>query len=67
MMKEEQILFPMIKQGITPLTGPDAAMESEHDEAGAGGDVIKHVTQKCNAAARSVKLHRKRCITALMR
>ncbi|EAM7071424.1 iron-sulfur cluster repair protein YtfE [Salmonella enterica] len=46
MMKEEQILFPMIKQGMgRQATGPISVMESEHDEAGELVDVIKHVTQ----------------------
>ena len=35
MMKEEQILFPMIKQGMgSQAMGPISVMESEHDEAG---------------------------------
>lgn len=35
MMKEEQILFPMIKQGMgAQAGGPISVMESEHDEAG---------------------------------
>lgn len=45
MMKEEQILFPMIKQGMgTQANGPISVMESEHDEAGELLDVIKHTT-----------------------
>lgn len=45
MMKEEQILFPMIRQGMgTQAGGPISVMESEHDEAGELVEVIKHVT-----------------------
>ena len=45
MMKEEQILFPMIKQGMgTQAGGPISVMESEHDEAGELVEVIKHIT-----------------------
>ncbi|MBJ3814091.1 iron-sulfur cluster repair protein YtfE [Shimwellia pseudoproteus] len=45
MMKEEQILFPMIKQGMgAHAAGPINVMESEHDEAGELLEVIKHVT-----------------------
>ena len=45
MMKEEQILFPMIKQGMgTQAAGPISVMESEHDEAGELLEVIKHIT-----------------------
>ncbi|NUU68088.1 iron-sulfur cluster repair protein YtfE [Enterobacteriaceae bacterium BIT-l23] len=45
MMKEEQILFPMIKQGMgTQCAGPINVMESEHDEAGELLEVIKHTT-----------------------
>ena len=45
MMKEEQILFPMIKQGMgTQANGPISVMESEHDEAGELLEVIKHTT-----------------------
>lgn len=45
MMKEEQILFPMIKQGMgTQAGGPISVMESEHDDAGELLDVIKHTT-----------------------
>lgn len=45
MMKEEQILFPMIKQGIgTQAGGPISVMESEHDDAGELLEVIKHTT-----------------------
>ena len=46
MMKEEQILFPMIKQGMgSQAMGPISVMESEHDEAGELLEVIKHTTQ----------------------
>ncbi|STT86445.1 nitric oxide-dependent regulator DnrN or NorA [Klebsiella pneumoniae] len=45
MMKEEQILFPMIKQGMgAQAGGPISVMESEHDEAGELLEVIKHIT-----------------------
>ncbi|HCR0830621.1 iron-sulfur cluster repair protein YtfE [Klebsiella aerogenes] len=45
MMKEEQILFPMIKQGMgTQAGGPISVMENEHDEAGELLEVIKHIT-----------------------
>ncbi|WP_426449323.1 iron-sulfur cluster repair protein YtfE [Siccibacter colletis] len=45
MMKEERILFPMIKQGMgSQADGPVSVMESEHDEAGELLEVIKHTT-----------------------
>ena len=45
MMKEEQILFPMIKQGMgTQAAGPISVMESENDDAGELLEVIKHTT-----------------------
>jgi len=45
MMKEEQILFPMIKRGMgTQANGPISVMESEHDDAGELLEVIKHTT-----------------------
>lgn len=45
MMKEEQILFPMLKQGMgSQAMGPISVMESEHDEAGELLEVIKHIT-----------------------
>ncbi|BDH47426.1 iron-sulfur cluster repair protein YtfE [Salmonella enterica subsp. enterica serovar Choleraesuis] len=45
MMKEEQILFPMIKQGMgRQAAGPISVMESEHDDAGELLEVIKHIT-----------------------
>ena len=41
MMKEEQILFPMIKQGMgSQAMGPISVMESEHDDAGELLEVI---------------------------
>lgn len=46
MLKEEQILFPLIKQGMGHhASGPISVMESEHDDAGELLDVIKHITQ----------------------
>lgn len=45
MMKEERILFPMIKQGQgSHAAEPVSVMESEHDEAGELLEVIKHTT-----------------------
>ena len=45
MMKEERVLFPMIKQGMgSHAAGPVSVMESEHDEAGELLEVIKHTT-----------------------
>jgi len=45
MMKEERILFPMIRQGQgSHAAGPVSVMESEHDEAGELLEVIKHTT-----------------------
>ncbi|EOW6617196.1 iron-sulfur cluster repair protein YtfE [Cronobacter dublinensis] len=45
MMKEERVLFPMIKQGMgSQAMGPINVMESEHDEAGELLEVIKHAT-----------------------
>ncbi len=45
MMKEEQILFPMIKQGMgSQAIGPITVMEHEHDDAGELLEVIKHTT-----------------------
>lgn len=45
MMKEEQILFPMIKQGMgSRASGPISVMESEHNEASELLEVIRHVT-----------------------
>ncbi|MBK4715113.1 MULTISPECIES: iron-sulfur cluster repair protein YtfE [Tenebrionibacter/Tenebrionicola group] len=52
MMKEEQILFPMIKQGMgTQAMGPISVMEREHDEAGELLDVIKHITHNVTPPA----------------
>ncbi len=52
MMKEEQILFPMIKQGMgRQAAGPISVMESEHDDAGELVEVIKHVTQNVTPPA----------------
>ncbi|OKB67298.1 iron-sulfur cluster repair di-iron protein [Serratia marcescens] len=45
MMKEEQILFPLIKQGMGPrAAGPISVMEHEHDEAGEQLEVLKFLT-----------------------
>ena len=45
MMKEEQILFPLIKQGMGPqAAGPISVMEHEHDEAGEQLEVVKFLT-----------------------
>jgi regulator of cell morphogenesis and NO signaling len=45
MMKEERILFPMIKEGMgSQAMGPISVMESEHDDAGELLEVIKHIT-----------------------
>ncbi len=65
MMKEEQILFPMIKQGMGARPGPISVMESEHDEAGELLEVITHHPQR-DAAAGSL-YHRRRCITVSTR
>lgn len=52
MLKEEQILFPMIKQGMgAQAGGPINVMESEHDDAGELLEVIKHVTQNVTPPA----------------
>lgn len=64
MMKEEQILFPMIKQGMgTQAGGPISVMESEHDEAGELLEVIKHITQNVTPPAEACTTG-KRCTTA---
>ncbi|MCP3963997.1 MAG: iron-sulfur cluster repair di-iron protein [bacterium] len=43
MMKEEQILFPMIRQGQGPSAeGPISVMESEHESA---GDALKRLRE----------------------
>lgn len=45
MMKEEQILFPMIKSGMgQQAMGPISVMEHEHDEAGEQLEVVKFLT-----------------------
>lgn len=45
MMKEEQILFPLIKQGMGQRAGaPISVMEHEHDEAGEQLEVVKFLT-----------------------
>ncbi len=45
MMKEEQILFPMIEQGMGPRTAaPISVMEHEHDAAGAQLEEVKRLT-----------------------
>ncbi|QIG27127.1 iron-sulfur cluster repair protein YtfE [Leclercia adecarboxylata] len=52
MMKEEQILFPMIKQGMgSQAMGPISVMESEHDDAGELVEVIKHITHNVTPPA----------------
>ncbi|QHM70453.1 iron-sulfur cluster repair protein YtfE [Mixta intestinalis] len=45
MMKEERVLFPMIKQGFgSRASDPIAVMEFEHNEAGEQLEVIKSLT-----------------------
>ena len=45
MLKEERVLFPLIKQNRGPeCAGPINVMEHEHSEAGELLEVIKHVT-----------------------
>lgn len=45
MMKEEQVLFPMIKQGMGPhAAGPISVMELEHDDAGRQLELISELT-----------------------
>lgn len=45
MMKEEQILFPMIKMGNYAMAAmPIRVMEMEHDEAGQDVEVLKSIT-----------------------
>ncbi len=52
MIKEEQILFPMIKQGMgSQAMGPISVMESEHDDAGELVEVIKHITHNVTPPA----------------
>ncbi|WP_114192081.1 iron-sulfur cluster repair protein YtfE [Edaphovirga cremea] len=46
MMKEEQILFPMIQQGMgAHAAGPISVMEHEHDDAGDQLEIVKTLTQ----------------------
>lgn len=48
LMKEEQILFPMIKMGNYAMASmPIRVMEMEHDEAGQDVEVIKSLTNNC--------------------
>ena len=45
MMKEEQVLFPLIKSGRGPMAAmPISVMESEHDEAGRDLEDIQKLT-----------------------
>lgn len=45
MMKEEQILFPMIQQGMgNQASGPISVMEREHDETGNDVELVKELT-----------------------
>ena len=44
MMKEERILFPMIKNGLGSRWGPISVMEHEHDD-GEIVEVIKFITK----------------------
>lgn len=45
MHKEEQVLFPMITQGMGPRAGgPITVMELEHDDAGRQLDLIRELT-----------------------
>lgn len=51
MLKEERVLFPLIKQGRGPeCAGPVNVMEHEHSEAGELLEVIKHVTNNVVAS-----------------
>ncbi|WP_413742900.1 iron-sulfur cluster repair protein YtfE [Sodalis sp. RH15] len=44
MEKEEQVLFPMIKQGMgSRVAGPIAMMELEHDDAGRQLDLVRQL------------------------
>lgn len=46
MMKEERILFPMIKNGLgSQASAPISVMEHEHDDAGEIVEVIKFITK----------------------
>ncbi|WP_118782276.1 iron-sulfur cluster repair protein YtfE [Haemophilus haemolyticus] len=52
LMKEEQILFPMIKMGNYSMASmPIRVMEMEHDEAGQDVEVIKSLTNNCTPPA----------------
>ncbi|WP_213989217.1 iron-sulfur cluster repair protein YtfE [Sodalis sp. dw_96] len=52
MMKEEQVLFPMIKQGMGPqAAGPISVMELEHDDAGRQLDIISKLTDNITPPA----------------
>lgn len=52
LMKEEQILFPMIKMGNYAMASmPIRVMEIEHDEAGQDVEVIKSLTNNCTPPA----------------
>lgn len=52
MMKEEQILFPMIRQGMgQQAAGPIAVMEHEHDDAGQQLEVVKQLTNNVTPPA----------------
>ena len=63
MMKEEQILFPLIKQGMGPqAAGPISVMEHEHDEAGEQLEVVKFLTDNVTPPGRLH--HGERCTPA---
>lgn len=50
MMKEEQILFPMIKMGNYAMAAmPIRVMEMEHDEAGQDVEIVKTITHHLTA------------------
>ena len=52
LMKEEQILFLMIKMGNYAMASmPIRVMEMEHDEAGQDVEVIKSLTNNCTPPA----------------
>lgn len=52
MMKEEQILFPMIKMGNYAMAAmPIRVMEMEHDEAGQDVEIVKTLTHQLTAPA----------------
>lgn len=57
LMKEEQILFPMIKMGNYAMASmPIRVMEMEHDEAGQDVEVIKSLTNNCTPPAMLVSV-----------